>query len=80
MPGKLCNGTTDVVLPRNSRAYCEGRAAAVAGALVGTNPHPANTPDNVAWAAGHASHTADPATLPARDCCADAPGGGYVAP
>ena len=77
MAGKSCTGTNDV--PRDtklSRAYCEGRAAAAAGDLVGTNPHPASTPANTIWAAGHGSWSANPSGV-ARDCCADAYGGGF---
>ncbi len=75
---KRCNGVaTDSPTIRNTVAYCEGRAAAAAGALVGTNPH-ASEPDATNWANGHESWTADPAGFPSRDCCALAPGGGYT--
>lgn len=77
---KLCNGVpTDQPIPRNATAYCEGRRAAAAGALVGTNPH-ALDPDSANWIRGFDSWTADPAGLPVQDCCADIPGGGYIAP
>ncbi len=74
MPGKLCP------IP-DSRAYCEGRAAAIAGTLVGANPHPANSPSAVSWAAGHGSDAEDPTGWAlGRDCCADLPGQGYTPP
>ena len=62
---------------KNSRAYCEGREAAVAGALVGTNPHAAGSEAATSWANGHATWSTDP-SLGGPDCCADAFGGGYV--
>ena len=78
MAGKICIGSNVVPNdPALSRAYCEGRTAAAAGALIGTNPHPANTPANTIWGLGHQSWAADPAGVP-RDCCADAYGGGYT--
>ncbi len=73
-----CDGTIEVPKLRESKAYCEGRAAAAAGALVGTNPFPATTPDNLAWDRGWDSWGADPSTGPGQDCCADAYGGGYT--
>ena len=78
MAGKMCMGTTSVPRsPKLSHAYCEGRQAAAAGALIGTNPHTIAGEAATAWAAGHTSWTADPAGV-AGDCCADAYGGGYV--
>ena len=72
MPGKKCP------IP-DSRAYCEGRAAAIAGGLVGDVPHPANSPSAVSWIAGFTSHTENPADWErGRDCCADLPGQGYI--
>ena len=76
--GKQCNGVpTDTPTPRNSRAYCEGRDAAAAGALIGTNPH-FDGVDGDNWARGHASWTDDPAGGPPGDCCATPFGGGYT--
>ena len=70
MPGKLCNGTpTDQPYISNSRAYCEGRAAAVAGALITTNPH-ALEPDKSFWDDGWNSYNGGVGT-PFQDCCAD---------
>ena len=77
MPGKRCHGEAAGAIPiKESKAYCEGRGAAAAGALVGTNPHAATSVDGLAWIRGHESWTADPAGVPG-DCCADAYGGGY---
>ena len=81
MAGKLCDGVSTNIqkTPRNSKAYAEGRIAAIAGAADTTNPHAAGTPENVAWAAGHASDAADPAGWPrGRDCVAESPGGSYT--
>lgn len=78
MAGKNCTGSpTTNPTTRNASAYCAGRAAAAGGVLLAANPHD-NGPDQVNWAAGHASWSADPAGLPAGDCCADVPGGGHV--
>jgi hypothetical protein len=55
----------------NTKAYCEGRAAAVAGDLLSTNPHQAGSEANAAWAAGWGSHLGGAAL--AQDCCADPP-------
>jgi hypothetical protein len=72
----ICNGTNDVPKLRESKAYCEGRAANAAGALLATNPHPTWSTDHTAWDLGHASWELDPAAGPGQDCCADAYGGG----
>jgi len=72
-----CDGTTNVPTLRESKAYCEGRAAAAAGALVGTNPHPSGSAAATRWAAGFGTWVLDPDGV-AQDCCADAYGGGYV--
>jgi len=78
MPGKLCDGTTNGHYHINSSsAYCEGRAAAAAEALVGTNPHEANSELNVVWTSGFDSWAADPDTG-GPDCCDIAFGGGFV--
>lgn len=77
----LCDGVGGGPIQlRNSKAYCEGREAAAAGALIGTNPHVAGSEAAASWDAGHDSWTEDPAGAPARDCCANLFGGGYVAP
>lgn len=78
MPGKLCNGTNNTVCIRESKAYCEGRAAAAAGVLVGSNPFAAGTDNYVNWDNGWDSWAADPAAGPGQDCCAVAYGGGYT--
>lgn len=72
MAGKVCKGDTTNPKLKESRAYCEGRAAAVAGALISTNPH-ADTAsaDHVAWDAGHASYNGGVGSPEAQDCCAD---------
>lgn len=75
MPGKICPDTNRL---RESKAYCEGRAAAAAGADVGTNPHPAGSVDGQTWSTGHATWVNDPVLGPGQDCCADAFGGGYT--
>jgi hypothetical protein len=56
--------------PMLAKAYCEGRKASIAGAAIGTNPHPANSPANLAWARGHASYEST-GTVTGRDCCAE---------
>lgn len=79
MPGKL-KVTGDTKVPNDPmlvKAYCEGRALAAAGGSA--NPHPANSPNNLAFAAGIASWIADPAGA-LRDCCDLPYGGGFVAP
>lgn len=70
MSGKVCKGDTENPKLRESRSYCEGRAAAIAGDLKTTNPH-ADTAsdDHVAWDDGWDSHGGG--TAWARDCCAD---------
>ncbi len=56
--------------PALSRAYCEGRAAAVKGAASNTNPHVAGSPANAAWGRGWATYEAA-GTISVRDCCAN---------
>jgi hypothetical protein len=71
MPGKLNFG--DFPNPNDpmlAKAYCEGRRASAAGVLIGSNPHPANSPANAAWARGHASYEST-GTVTGRDCCAE---------
>ena len=79
MPGKLYDGTIENSAQpiKDSKAYCEGRASAVGGGVVGDNPHEAGSESNAAWAAGLASWKAAPATG-GPDCCADAYGGGHA--
>lgn len=72
MPGKLCNGTaTDSPKLKESKAYCEGRKAAIDGDALGDNPHPVGESDHDAWDAGHASYAGGVGTALPRDCCAD---------
>ena len=79
MPGKRCSGEPDAnPTIREMKAYCEGREDSANGLAV--NRHPAGSREADLWDAGHASWTADPAGLPPGDCCAYAPGGGYVPP
>jgi len=47
MSGKLYKNSGKL-----SRAWSDGRRAAVAGALIGTNPHPASSPASLAWIDG----------------------------
>jgi hypothetical protein len=71
MPGKLCYGSADGGFhPVLSKAYCEGRAAEAAGALIGTDPHVADSPASLAWLRGFADETT-------VECC-DIPHGGPV--
>ena len=72
MAGKICKGDTTNPKIRESRAYCEGRAAATGGALKTTNPH-ADTAsdDHVAWDSGWDSYAAGVGTALPQDCCAD---------
>jgi hypothetical protein len=78
MTAKLCHGVaTDTQRLKKSNAYCEGREAAAAGALVGTNPH-ALAEDAAVWEAGFDSWTEDPSGVTVVDCCASAYGGGYT--
>ena len=69
----LCHGSSDAgpVQLRDSKAYAEGREAAVAGALIGTNPHPAGSSANAFWDAGHGSYAGGVGSPLPRDCCAD---------
>ena len=77
MPGKLCYGSTNNGYhPKLSKAYCEGRAAAAAGILVGENPHEASEAAT-AWSTGYATWVNDP-SLGGPDCCDTAFGGGYT--
>ena len=71
MPGSLCHGEpTDGQVLRQSKAYCEGRSAAVAGTLKANNPFTAGTVEATRWDAGHDSYNGGVGT-PFRDCCAD---------
>ena len=70
MSGKIKAGTLVNPTLSNSKAYCEGRKAAYDGALVGTNPHLANSSDSVAWIAGWNTYVSGGATPMARDACA----------
>lgn len=77
----LCDGRGILgpVQLTNSRAYCEGLAAAAAGEAVGTDPHPAGSEAAAAWITGHVNWAKDPANLPEQsNCCAHAFGGGYI--
>jgi hypothetical protein len=56
--------------PALSKAMCEGRRAAVAGAAASTNPHVAGSPANEAWGRGWASYSSA-GTFTFQDCCAD---------
>ena len=77
MSGKLCNGTgTDQPYLRESKGYCEGRAAAAAGVLKAANPAAAGRDEDM-WDAGWDSWTDDPGAV-TQDCCALPPGGGYT--
>ena len=81
MAGKLCSGVaTDQPTLRESRAYAEGRAAAIAGGLVTDNPEDGlGSPAEAAWDRGFASEAEDPAGWPlGQDCVAELPGSGYV--
>ena len=70
MAGKMCSGTNVVPSdPKESKAYCEGRRAAIDGALIGDNPLPSGSPSAIAWGLGFQS-VGGGAALP-RDCCAD---------
>ena len=51
MSGRPCVlGTTNDL--RNQRSQADGEIARFMGALVGTNPHPAGTPEATYWADG----------------------------
>jgi hypothetical protein len=59
--------------PATARAYCAGRAAAVAGSLITVNPHVADTPEYLAfnrgwrlWAAGGTTTFQDNCDQPAK--------------
>ena len=51
MSGKLCDGSTNNPTGKESKAFCEGRAARAAAA-VPVNPHPTGSADGLAWARG----------------------------
>lgn len=59
MPGKLCDGTVENPTKKESKAFCEGRAARAASATP-TNPHAAGTDDAAAWDRGVASKVSAP--------------------
>lgn len=72
MAGSLCDGTpTNQPYVNASRAYCEGRAVAVAGGLIGDNPHATGSEDGTAWAKGFNSYNGGVGAAQAQDCCAD---------
>jgi hypothetical protein len=77
--GKICIGTENVPNdPILSKAYAEGRKAAVTAEGLGANPHTEGTPEYRAWAGGYVTHFANPDNLEAgRDCCADPYGAGF---
>lgn len=56
---KRCDGSVENPTIKESRAFCEGRAARAASASP-TNPHPAGTDDAAAWDRGVASKVASP--------------------
>ncbi len=66
MPGKLCNGSEDMGWVKESKAFCEGRAARAA-AVSPTNPHESGSDAADAWDAGVASKVASPDD---HACCA----------
>jgi len=69
MAGKDYAGATSTAKLKESRAYCEGRKAAIDGDLISTNPHPVGEADHDAWDLGHASVGGGAAW--AQDNCAD---------
>lgn len=72
MSNRCDGGTSTGPVPLvQSKAYCEGRAHAVAGGLVGDDPHPSGSDASTAWVAGFNSYNAGVGTALARDCCAD---------
>lgn len=74
MAGKICTGVKDNTgappVIKESRAFCEGRAAQIAGDLIGTNPYTAQGAamdiEKQAWDRGHNSATA----AEPKGCCA----------
>lgn len=68
MAGKLCNGTDNVGVIKDSIACCEGAAARVAG-LVPVNPHPVDSDAAISFAAGVAIKADGDGDPP---CCAPA--------
>ena len=56
MAGKEYAGSVATAKVKESRAYCEGRKAAIDGGTTGDNPHPVGEMDHDAWDAGFASH------------------------
>ncbi len=57
MAGKWCDGSGNNQKFRESKAYCEGRAARAAE-VTPTNPHPSGSADADAWDRGVASKVA----------------------
>ena len=62
---KRCDGSVENPTLKESRAFCEGRAARVASTTP-TNPHPAGSADALAWARGVASKVSNPSD---HYCC-----------
>ena len=69
MAGKLYNGSDDYDFVRSSKAFCEGYKARTLSASP-TNPHPAGSPDAVAFAAGMAAKVGEASTDADKACCA----------
>jgi len=68
MAGKLCNGTENVGVIKDSIACCEG-AAARAASTTPVNPHPVGSDAGISWAAGVAIKADADGDPP---CCAPA--------
>ena len=73
MSGKQCIGTNTVPNdPALSKAYCEGRIAAIQGWPGAVqNPHPDGTPANEVWARGMMSYNGPSGDPLPVDCCAE---------
>lgn len=62
---KRCDGTVENPTIKESRAFCEGRAARAAS-VSPTNPHAAGSDDADAWDRGVADKVANPTV---HGCC-----------
>ena len=80
MSGKLCaGGAISQPKLRQSKAYCQGRAAAIAGDTIDQSPYDdrGDRASNLAWYSGYYSAIEGAPEFFLRDCCAEPKGGAF---